>query len=1092
MKKILFFSVLFLLLCRSLTAQQNRRLIQAFLQQNYLAQALHESDIKNWTITDQHYNPKTDLTYIYIRQEWQGIPLVNGVANFVVKQNKIKTMGHRLVANLAAKIKNNRPKITAKKALLKACQYLGLPQNKKLKLLRKANKTQFVFEKSNISLKNIPVRLVYYASGANVRLAWDLSIDSRQSSDWWSLQIDAQTGKILAKNNWLSRCAFGHRHSPQSREIERGFSTNFLAPQDPKYLVFALPQENPRQGARTLLINPFDSLASPFGWHDTDGQQGEEYSIVRGNNVYAYSDSAAANTAGFSPNGGTFLDFNFPYSSSPTARNSSAALTNLFYINNVMHDVWYHYGFDEAAGNFQHNNYHRGGLGQDAVWAEGEDGSSTNSATFASPPEGYAPRMQMFIWQNAASTSIRNACFDNLVIAHEYAHGISNRLVGGATNANCLQNAEQMGEGLSDWFGLMMTLKLSDQPSDSRAIATYLLGQNRQGQGLRPAAYSTDFAINNYTYGQTNNTAQLTVPHGVGFVYATVLWDLTWALIQQYGGQVDSNLYTGTGGNNVAMKLVLESLKIQACSPGMIDGRNAILQADSLLYNGLHNCLIWRVFARRGFGYSASQGSPYSRSDQLEAFDLPLSCAIPTQLPRANFSWNTVGNCQPNIRFVDASRQLPQQWFWDFGDSQTDNRPNPRHRYQQSGIYTVRLIVRNSLGADTMSQIVSINLPSPPVAADLGFCQGDSLQLVAQSTGLTLWLDSLQNVLHTGDTFNLPSQRHSKIFYVQNIIAGLSQYIAPANPTFGGGSYHVSSYHGALNMTAQKPLLIRSVWVDAQAAGWRTFYLAAGSNADGQAPSQIIDQVSVYLRAGGQRVVVDLEIPAAGNYNLGGHSVDLYRNSSGTNYPYILPHYLTIDSSSSAANPLGYYYYFYNIEVQDLPCVSPLDTVTIRVLVDTFGYTQIADTVHFFSPLQSVNYYWDFGDGQTSSLPNPRHIYSSGGTYTVTLSINRGQCQISQTISLNTAISTLKKTKNSVKLSPNPALNQTILEFERPIKEDLQIQIINLQGKVLYQKILLKNKLKLSLNLSNYAPAVYWVRIKGKYYKKILPLIHWN
>src|SRR5690554_493508 len=51
--------------------------------------------------------------------------------------------------------------------------------------------------------------------------------------------------------------------------------------------------------------------------------------------------------------------------------------------------------------------------------------------------------------------------------------------------------------------------------------------------------------------------------------------------------------------------------------------RDAILQADQLLYNGENTCLIWEVFANRGLGFSADQGSRNSRTDQTEAFDLP-------------------------------------------------------------------------------------------------------------------------------------------------------------------------------------------------------------------------------------------------------------------------------------------------------------------------------------------------------------------------------------------------------------------------------------------------------------------------------------
>ncbi len=49
------------------------------------------------------------------------------------------------------------------------------------------------------------------------------------------------------------------------------------------------------------------------------------------------------------------------------------------------------------------------------------------------------------------------AVLDAGVVCHEYAHGISARLVGGAQTVGCENNGEQRAEGISDYFGLMMT-----------------------------------------------------------------------------------------------------------------------------------------------------------------------------------------------------------------------------------------------------------------------------------------------------------------------------------------------------------------------------------------------------------------------------------------------------------------------------------------------------------------------------------------------------------------------------------------------------------------------------------------------------------
>ena len=79
-------------------------------------------------------------------------------------------------------------------------------------------------------------------------------------------------------------------------------------------------------------------------------------------------------------------------------RNRAVAVQNLFYLNNVIHDTLYAHGFNEAAGNFQIDNFGNGGAGNDPVNAEAQDGSGTDNANFATPADGSSPRMQMYLW----------------------------------------------------------------------------------------------------------------------------------------------------------------------------------------------------------------------------------------------------------------------------------------------------------------------------------------------------------------------------------------------------------------------------------------------------------------------------------------------------------------------------------------------------------------------------------------------------------------------------------------------------------------------------------------------------------------------
>ncbi|RYY53218.1 MAG: DUF11 domain-containing protein, partial [Chitinophagaceae bacterium] len=195
--------------------------------------------------------------------------------------------------------------------------------------------------------------------------------------------------------------------------------------------------------------------------------------------------------------------------------------------------------------------------------------------------------------------------------------------------AGCLVNAEQMGEGWSDYVSLMVTTNwattnISDGPNP-RTIGTYAISQAASGPGIRNYPYSTNLAVNPWNYSMmAGNTSG--EPHTIGEIWCATIWDMTWNIIQQEG--IDADIYHGTKGNNIALQLVIAGMKYQPCSPGFLDARDAILKADSILYNYAHKCAIWNAFARRGMGRSASQGSSASYLDQSAASDVPLGLGI--------------------------------------------------------------------------------------------------------------------------------------------------------------------------------------------------------------------------------------------------------------------------------------------------------------------------------------------------------------------------------------------------------------------------------------------------------------------------------
>lgn len=143
-------------------------------------------------------------------------------------------------------------------------------------------------------------------------------------------------------------------------------------------------------------------------------------------------------------------------------------------------------------------------------------------------------------------------------------------------------------------------------------------GRRPSWWSTRRFPYSTDPGTNPQTYQDVRLGFR---PHDVGEIWALALWEVWWNLVDREG--FDPDLVHGSGGNNAMLQLVIDGLKLGPCNPTFLDGRDALLTADEALHGGAHACDIWRGFAKRGVGLSASSGPGL---DVSESFDLPLEC----------------------------------------------------------------------------------------------------------------------------------------------------------------------------------------------------------------------------------------------------------------------------------------------------------------------------------------------------------------------------------------------------------------------------------------------------------------------------------
>ena len=395
-----FFKYCFFLLFifSKINAQQNNKLINEYLVGEQEKNKWIPSDISDWLITDQYTEKSTDITYVYIQQRHLKVIVYNAISNFLIKDGKVLYFKSGFIDHLKNKINTNQSKINPESAFQFTLNHLNKEKAFLRSISTKVSSNSFIYESPQISEEPIKIQLVYRQTEKGVVLAWDVSLKIKDEAHWWNVRIDATTGEFIDKNDFTVKCIFNGTES-ESKQENSEYVSLLPPPAVPDYNVFGYPLEAPNFGSRMLLTDPSNPSASPYGWHDVDGNAGAEYTITRGNNVFVYEDANNDNQPGYSPNGGANLHFDFPFTANTVpATNQDASLSNLFYDNNAIHDYLYSFGFTEAAGNFQQNNYGNGGLGNDYVKAEGFDGGGTNNANFSTPSDGSSGRMQMFLW----------------------------------------------------------------------------------------------------------------------------------------------------------------------------------------------------------------------------------------------------------------------------------------------------------------------------------------------------------------------------------------------------------------------------------------------------------------------------------------------------------------------------------------------------------------------------------------------------------------------------------------------------------------------------------------------------------------------
>jgi extracellular elastinolytic metalloproteinase len=344
-----------------------------------------------------------------------------------------------------------------------------------------------------------------------------------------------------------------------------------------------------------LIGNEAPYTFNNLGWISDAGD------TTAGNNVIAGLDLNPPDGIDSIPSGSSPRVFNFGYN--PEVDNPAnvayraGEVTNMFYWANRFHDLTYQLGFTEAAGNFQQNNFGRGGIGGDPISAQTQDYSGTNNANFTTGPDGGPARMQMYVWTGANPD--RSGGLDRDVMLHELTHGLSNRLHANAAGLTTNMSAG-MGEGWSDFYARSLAATADENSNAVYTVGGWITNLAVPGYidnyfyGIRRFPYApitllggpssrpfnpltfadadfTDFNISNGAYPRGPfGSAIVDAVHNLGEIWASALFEVRARLMARHGFAL---------GNQRTLQFVTDGMKLDPASPTFLEARDSIIAA---------------------------------------------------------------------------------------------------------------------------------------------------------------------------------------------------------------------------------------------------------------------------------------------------------------------------------------------------------------------------------------------------------------------------------------------------------------------------------------------------------------------------------
>ena len=550
---------------------------------------LEDEDLDALTVVRDYVSRSTGMRHVTFAQSFDGIPVFGGaITVHVAAKGEIV----RVTSSAARGERRRRqPTITAEAAASVAAG--DVDPNTPFVPVRvgDARLEAARFERGAF-LRDVTASLVWFAMDGGLRLAWHVELELDGPAQSYDLLVDAESGELLLRRNRVL-------DANGTGRVLQSAATEAIDPRRPDAMPAGVTACPPP------VNHELRDLAAPFRDPSTVLSNTGQLS---GNNVRVFRGNTATEAASGTFDGSRWV-FDFPFNS------AGAAETALFFALNFAHDFFYDLGFDEASGNFQVNNFGRGGLGGDPI-AGVARAAGRNNATFQPAPEGSSPIIRMFLWDGSGCWSEDvdgdgvqdiDGDFDTDIVLHEFHHGVSHRL-----NPSFSGNeANAIGEGGSDFFAYSI--------NGDTALAEY----------ARPGGLRT---INGKTYNDWFCQSGLFCePHDNGEIWANALWNIR--------ERFRADLVRGSDAAaiNESHQLYIDGLKLSPPSPTMLDLRDAMLEADAIRNPGspesVNFCALWESFAARGMGLNATDTADNGLNQVGANFAVPPGCTAPPSPP---------------------------------------------------------------------------------------------------------------------------------------------------------------------------------------------------------------------------------------------------------------------------------------------------------------------------------------------------------------------------------------------------------------------------------------------------------------------------